>query len=276
MVKVGQFNQLKVVKEVSFGLYLDGGERGEILLPNKVVPQGAAVGDLLKVFIYFDSEDKIIATTARPHAKLDSCALLKVIDINRVGAFLDWGLDKDLLVPKSEQPYPMEKDKSYIVYLKQDNQGRIIASAKLDYFLDKTPAYFKSGDEVSLLVADTTALGRKVIINNTHWGLIYAEDIFQSLSYGKRTLGYIKTVREDGKIDVVLRKTGQDSIHELTQRILLALRQKGGFLALHDKSPSLDIQRAFSESKKSFKSAIGQLYKRGEITIESDGIRLRE
>ena len=196
MVKVGQFNQLKVVKEVSFGLYLDGGERGEILLPNKVVPQGAAVGDLLKVFIYFDSEDKIIATTARPYAKLDSCALLKVIDINRVGAFLDWGLDKDLLVPKSEQPYPMEKDKSYIVYLKQDNQGRIIASAKLDYFLDKTPAYFKSGDEVSLLVADTTALGRKVIINNTHWGLIYAEDIFQSLSYGKRTQGYIKTVRE--------------------------------------------------------------------------------
>ena len=276
MVKVGQFNQLKVVKEVSFGLYLDGGERGEILLPNKVVPQGAAVGDLLKVFIYFDSEDKIIATTARPYAKLDSCALLKVIDINRVGAFLDWGLDKDLLVPKSEQPYPMEKDKSYIVYLKQDNQGRIIASAKLDYFLDKTPAYFKSGDEVSLLVADTTALGRKVIINNTHWGLIYAEDIFQSLSYGKRTQGYIKTVREDGKIDVVLRKTGQDSIHELTQRILLALRQKGGFLALHDKSPSLDIQRAFSESKKSFKSAIGQLYKRGEITIESDGIRLRK
>ena len=276
MVKVGQFNQLKVVKEVSFGLYLDGGERGEILLPNKVVPQGAAVGDLLKVFIYFDSEDKIIATTARPYAKLDSCALLKVIDINRVGAFLDWGLDKDFLVPKSEQPYPMEKDKSYIVYLKQDNQGRIIASAKLDYFLDKTPAYFKSGDEVSLLVADTTALGRKVIINNTHWGLIYAEDIFQSLSYGKRTQGYIKTVREDGKIDVVLRKTGQDSIHELTQRILLALRQKGGFLALHDKSPSLDIQRAFSESKKSFKSAIGQLYKRGEITIESDGIRLRK
>ena len=114
----------------------------------------------------------------------------------------------------------MEKDKSYIVYLKQDNQGRIIASAKLDYFLDKTPAYFKSGDEVSLLVADTTALGRKVIINNTHWGLIYAEDIFQSLSYGKRTQGYIKTVREDGKIDVVLRKTGQDSIHELTQRIV--------------------------------------------------------
>jgi hypothetical protein len=276
MIKVGQFNKLQVIKEVPFGVYLDGGEKGEILLPNKVVPQGTKIHDLVDVFIYFDSEDKIIATTARPRAQLNSCAFLKVVDVNRVGAFLDWGLDKDLLVPKPEQHRPMEKDKSYIVCLRQDSQGRIIASSKIDYFLDKSPAHYKSGDEVSLLVAETTDLGNKVIINDTHWGLIHAADIFQTLSYGKRIQGYIKTVRDDGKIDVVLRKIGQDSIRDLATRILTELQKQGGFLPLHDKSSSLDIQRAFSESKKSFKSAIGNLYKRGDILIEANGIRLQD
>ena len=276
MVNVGQFNKLMVIKTVPFGIYLDGGEWGEILLPNKVVPKGTTINDLLDVFIYFDSDDKIIATTLCPRATVGSCAFLNVIDVNRVGAFLDWGLDKDLLVPKPEQQRPMEKDKSYIVYVKQDNQGRIIASSKLDYCLDKSPAHFKQEEEVSLLVAETTALGNKVIINNTHWGLIHSDDIFQTLSYGKRIPGYIKTVRDDGKIDVVLRKMGQDRIRELAQRILSELHKAGGFLPLHDKSLSLDIKRAFSESKKSFKSAIGHLYKQGEITIESNGIRLRD
>ena len=275
MIKVGQFNKLKVIKEVPFGIYLDGDDCGDILLPNKVVPKGTTVNDILEVFIYFDSEDKIIATTLRPRAKLDSCAFLKVIDVNRVGAFLDWGLDKDLLVPKPEQQRPMEKDKSYIVYVKQDSQGRIIASSKLDYCLDKSPVQFKQGDEVSLLIAETTELGTKVVINDNHWGLIHSGDIFQTLSYGKRIPGYIKAIREDGKVDVVLRKPGQDSIRELAQTILSELNKAGGFLPLHDKSPSLDIQRAFSESKKSFKSAIGRLYKQGEITIEANGIRLR-
>ena len=276
MIRVGQLNQLMVIKEVPFGIYLDGKDWGDILLPNKVVPQGTKLNDMLDVFIYFDSEDKIIATTLRPRAKLDSCAFLKVIDVNPVGAFLDWGLDKDLLVPRPEQQRPMEKDKSYIVYVKLDNKGRIIASSKLDYFLDKSPANFEPGDEVNLLIAATTELGNKVIINDSHWGLIHSGDIFQTLSYGKRTRGYIKAVREDGKIDVVLRKVGQDSIHDLAKCILAELNKAGGFLPLHDKSSSLDIQRVFSESKKSFKSAIGQLYKRGEINIESNGIRLRD
>lgn len=276
MIRVGQFNQLMVIKEVVFGIYLDGDEWGDILLPNKVVPKGTKVNDMLEVFIYFDSEDKIIATTLRPRVQLGSCAFLKVIDVNRVGSFLDWGLDKDLLVPMPEQQRPMEKDKSYIVYVKQDNKGRIIASSKLDHFLDKLPANFKQGDEVNLLIAETTELGTKVIINDSHWGLIHSGDIFQTLSYGKRTKAYIKTIREDGKIDVVLRKMGQDSIHELAKHILTELHKKGGFLPLHDKSSSLDIQRAFGDSKKSFKSAIGNLYKRGEINIESNGIRLRD
>jgi len=275
MIKIGQFNKLNVVKEVPFGLYLDGDEWGEILLPNKVVPAGTKLNDRLDVFIYFDSDDKIIATTTRPRAQVGSFAFLKVIDVNRVGAFLDWGLDKDLLVPRPEQHRPLEIDKSYIVYVTQDNQDRIIASSKLDYHLHKSSASFKQGEEVSLLVAETTELGNKVIINDNHWGLIHSGDIFQRLSYGQKTRGYIKTIRDDGKIDVVLRKMGQDNIRELAQRILLELNKAGGFLPLHDKSSALDIMRVFSESKKSFKNAIGTLYKQGEIYLESDGIRLR-
>ena len=275
MIRVGQFNKLKVVKEVPFGLYLDGDDWGEILLPNKVVPKGTVIDDILDVFIYFDSEDKIIATTARPRVQVGSCAFLKVIDVNSVGAFLDWGLDKDLLVPGPEQQRPMEKDRSYLVYVKQDNKGRLIASSKLDHFLDKSPRRFKQGDEVSLLIAETTDLGNKVIINDTHWGLIHSADIFQNLGYGKRIQGYIKTIRDDGKVDVVLRKMGQENIGDLATRILTELQNKGGFLPLHDKSDPLEIKRAFGESKKSFKNAIGHLYKRGDITIEENGIRLK-
>ncbi len=275
MIKIGQQNTLKVIKEVPFGVYLDGGMWGEILLPLKVVPKNTHVNSTVEVFIYFDSEDKIIATTLCPYAKVGSFAFLKVIDINPVGAFLDWGLDKDLLVPKPEQYRPMELNKSYLVYLKQDNEGRIIASSKLDYYLDKSPAPFNVGDEVNLLIAENTDLGKKVIINNSHWGLLYSADIFQTLTYGQKIPGYIKTIRADGKIDVVLRKMGRDNTHDLAQRILTKLHKVGGYLPLHDKSPSADIQQAFGESKKNFKNAIGYLYKRREITLESNGIRIQ-
>jgi predicted RNA-binding protein (virulence factor B family) len=272
MIKIGQFNQLVIIKKVPFGVYLDGGNLGEILLPNKYLPSNAKIKDKLNVFIYFDSEDKLIATTKNPHATLNNCAFLKVIDVNRIGAFLDWGLDKDLLVPKPEQHYPMEIGQSYLVYVKHDQQGRIIASSKLDYFLNKLPPNFAPSEAVNLLIAQTSLIGTKVIINNSHWGLIHHTDIFQTLSYGKTMKGYIKTIRDDGKIDVVLRKIGRESIDDLADNILAELHKNGGFLALHDKSPSHDIQKTFNESKKSFKSAIGQLYKQGKITIESDGI----
>lgn len=276
MIRIGQFNQLTVIKEVSFGLYLDGKEWGEILLPNKVVPQGTQLQDKLEVFIYFDSDDKIIATTKQPRAQVGNFALLKAIDVNRVGAFLDWGLDKDLLVPRSEQQRPMEKDKFYLVFVKQDDQKRIIASSKLDYYLDKSPASYKAGEEVNLLIAETTPLGTKVIINSRHWGLIHRNDIFQRLNYGSLTHGYIKTMRDDGKIDVALRKMGPDNSQDLAKRILEALHKNGGFLPLHDKSSPDEIKRVLSESKKSFKNAIGHLYKQGEIVIELQGIRLRK
>ncbi|KTC73800.1 RNA-binding protein [Legionella birminghamensis] len=276
MIKVGQYNQLRVIKEVSFGVYLDAYDWGEVLLPNKYVPKNTGLGDLVNVFIYFDSNDRMIATTSKPTIQVGECALLKVVDVNRVGAFLDWGLDKDLLVPIPEQQRPMEQHKSYLVYAKLDNQGRIIASSKLDRFLGKKPGQFKPGEEVEVIIAETTPLGRKVIINNSHWGLIHASDIFQTLHYGRKIKAYIKTVRDDGKIDVVLRKTGQENIQELAKRIMTELNKSGGFLPLHDKSSSLEIMQRFNESKKSFKSAIGQLYKRGEIIIEEGGIRLVE
>lgn len=274
MLQIGRFNQLRIVKEVPFGMYLDGYDWGEILLPRKVVPKDSKIGDRVDVFVYFDSEDKIIATTKRAKITLGHCAFLKVIDVNRVGAFLDWGLDKDLLVPKAEQRRPMQQDKSYLVYLKQDDQQRLVASSKLDYFLDKTPVCVKTGDEVDLLVAETTDLGTKVIVNHTHWGLIYASDMFQTLQYGQRTRGYIKTVRGDGKLDVVLRKLGHHNIPGLAQRILEVLKQADGFLAVHDKSSPEEIKQIFNESKKNFKHAIGTLYKQGVIRIEPHGIRL--
>lgn len=273
MINVGQFNKLRVVKEVPFGVYLDGEDWGEILLPGKVVPKGTMIDDKLDVFIYFDSEDKIIATTAHPLAQVGACSLLKVVDVNYVGAFLHWGLDKDLLVPVPEQQRPMEKGKFYLVYLKLDNKGRIVASSKLDHFLDKSPAHYERGDAVEILVAEATNLGRKVIINHRHWGLIHSSEIFTDLNYGKKMTAYIKTMREDGKIDVVLRKMGPAGSNDLAKRILDTLIKEGGFLALHDKSSPAEIQKVFGESKKNFKSAIGHLYKQGDITIEANGIR---
>jgi len=274
MADVGQINKLVVVKEVPFGVYLDGGDWGEILLPNKFVPTGTQVDDEVEVFVYFDSGDQIVATTQRPRACLGSFAFLKVVDVNRVGAFLDWGLDKDLLVPLPEQRRPMEKGKSYIVHVKLDGRGRLVASSKIDRFLDRRPTGLKEGDEARLLIAEETNLGNKVIIDDSHWGLLHASDIFQTLSYGKRMTGYIKTVRDDGKIDVVLTKGGHEHITGLSGRILAELNRKGGFLPLHDKSPVDDIKNALGVSKKSFKAAIGQLYTKRKIKIEPNGIRL--
>lgn len=276
MIQIGRFSTLTVIKKVPFGVYLDGKEWGEILLPTKVVPDNTNIGDALAVFIYFDSEDQIIATTKKPLVQLGGFAYLKVVDVNRVGAFLDWGLDKDLLVPKSEQKKPMELHKSYIVYVKQDHQDRLIASSKLDYYLNQSPASFAAGEQVNLLIAEKTQLGQKVIINDSHWGLIYLTDLFKPIFYGQKTTGFIKTMRDDSKIDVTLRPIGQDRIQALSDAILNALHQAGGFLPLHDKSSAQDIKNAFNDSKSSFKRAIGLLYKQGDILIEHEGIRLNK
>lgn len=274
MIKIGQFNRLMVAKEVPFGVYLDGKEYGEILLPKKYVPKNTSPEDMIDVFIYFDSEDKIIATTRSPLAEVNKCAFLKVIDVNPTGAFLDWGLDKDLLVPRPEQQRPMEQNKFYVVYLKQDSQERIFASSKLDYFLDKSPAEYSFNEEVNLMIAQKTELGFKVIINHKHWGLIHTNDVFQNLYVGQKIKGYIKQIREDQKIDVVLRQQCAIARDDLSSRILEALVKADGFLPLYDKSSPEEISRMFAESKKRFKNAIGQLYKEGKIILEPAGIRL--
>ncbi|MFC1748676.1 S1 RNA-binding domain-containing protein [Pseudomonadota bacterium] len=274
MAEIGQTNTLRVVKEVPFGVYLDGDEDGEILLPKRYVPEDCSVGDSLDVFLYFDSEDKLIATTQRPRAVVGKFAYLQVKELSNVGAFLDWGLPKDLLVPFPAQKRRMEEGKSYIVYVSLDNEGRIVATSKIDKFLDKWPARYEEGQEVNLMIAERTEMGYKAIINHRHWGLIHDTDVFKSLRYGKKIKGYIKTIREDGKIDLYLSKAGYGKVDDLAERILEALAERGGFIALHDKSPAEEIKHTFGESKKSFKSAIGALYKQKKIKIEKDGIRL--
>ena len=217
-IKVGQINSLKVLKEVPFGVYLDGGEFGEILLPSKVVPADTNIDDVVEVFIYHDSEDKLIATTKKPLAKVGEFVFLKVIDTNRYGAFLNWGLDKDLLVPTPEQHRPMQVGKSYLIHLKLDGVGRVVGSSKIDRFLDKTPSKLRVRDCIDMVIAKTSPLGTKVIINNSHWGLLHSSDTFKLLHHGQKVQGYVKTIRADGKIDVIVGKLGQDRIAELAKQ----------------------------------------------------------
>ncbi len=277
MLQVGKFNQLKYVKSVDFGVYLDGGEKGEILLPRKFVPeQPLNEGDELRVFLYHDSEDRLIATTQPPYAQVGEFARLQVKSVNRVGAFLDWGVEaKDLLVPFREQAATMEEGNFYTVYIYLDfATGRVAASSKLDKYLDNVPPEYKPNQEVDILVAQETQLGYKVIINNLHWGMIYHNEIFCPIGVGKRTKGYIKQVRDDEKIDVMLQPAGYDRIDPLSDMILQRLQAAGGCLALSDKSPAEEIARYFQCSKKSFKKAIGALYKARHIVIDDNSIRL--
>ena len=275
MVEIGKLNKLKIVKAVEFGLYLDGGEAGEILLPARYVPDKYELNQVLDVFIYKDSEDRIIATTGMPYAQVGEFALLKVVSVDRFGAFLDWGLMKDLLVPFNEQQVRMESGKRYIVRVLLDEKThRIIASSRIEKFLDLTPAEFNEGDEVEILVANESEIGYKVIINNSYTGLIYYNEIFQDIERGQKTKAYIGKKREDNKIDLRLNKPGYEKIDRLADSILKKLKDNNGFLPLNDKSDSGEIYILFRESKKTFKKAVGALYKMKKISIENSGIRL--
>jgi len=273
---IGHINTLPIIKEVDFGLYLDGGKLGEILLPIRYVPQDCKVGDNLDVFLYHDSEDRIIATTETPYAMVGECAYLKCIATNKAGAFLNWGLMKDLLVPFNQQKPPMEEGKSYVVYLYVDDQsGRIAASAKLDRFLfQDSDEDFKIGDEVSLLNANKTDLGHKVIINHTHWGLLHEQRFSRPLRRGERFTGYIKNIRDDGKIDIAMHLNTREKLDDTAEDILKELRINANFLPLTDKSSPGDIFDTLSISKGLFKKSIGTLYKKKFIRLESDGIYL--
>lgn len=271
----GKYNTLSILKIVDFGVYLDGGELGEILLPMKWVPDNCKPDDELEVFIYFDSEDRIIATTMKPYAQVGDFALLKAKAVNEIGAFLDWGLEKDLLVPYREQNAKMVEGRSYLVYIYADPQGgRIAASARLEHFLSKEPPTYQAWEEVDLILWRTTDIGYVAIVNNQHEGLLYASEVYEDLERGQRIKGYVTKVREDGKIDLTLQKPGYQKIDGFSERILELLKENNGFLGLNDKSPADDIYEQCEMSKKNFKKSIGALYKQKLIQMEEDGIRL--
>jgi predicted RNA-binding protein (virulence factor B family) len=275
VVNIGKYNTLRVLKEVDFGVYLDGENEGEILMPIRYVPQNCQVGDHVDVFLYLDSEDRPIATTEKPYAQVGEFAMLRVKSVNKIGTFLDWGIMKDLLVPFREQKVTMIEGRSYLVYIYVDAESRrIVASAKLNKFLDKTLPEYVVGQEVELVVESETDLGYKAIVNNLHWGILYENEVFEQLAKGLKLKGYIKKIRTDNKIDLSLQPIGYEKVDPITQMILDELKKAGGFIAVSDKSEAELVYQVFGVSKKSFKQAIGALYKKRLITISTDGIRL--
>ena len=275
MLNIGNYNTLRIIKILSFGAYLDGGEGKEILLPTRYVPDGAQVGDEVKAFIYHDNEGRLIATTLHPNAVVGEFAFMQVKSVNTMGAFLDWGLMKDLLVPYKEQKLTMREGKWYLVYVRLDHvTGRVMASARIEKFLNNIPPKYEFNQEVSLLVADDTEIGYKVIVNNLHWGMVYHNQVFQRLEKGEHLKGYVKEIREDDKLDISLTPLGYQKVDGIAQTILQALQMQNGFLPVHDKSDPEVIYSLFRCSKKAFKQAIGALYRQHRIALEPDGIRL--
>ena len=275
MILPGRYNTLKVVKFVDFGVYLDGAEMGEILLPARYVPELCEVGEDLEVFIYLDSEDRIIATTEKPFAQVGEFAMLRVNAVNNVGAFLDWGLMKDLLVPFREQKMNMVAGRSYLVYVYVDpDSQRIAASAKLEKFLDNVIPEYQVGEEVSLIVESESELGYNAIINHLHRGILYHDELPGPLNKGQKLKAYIKKVRDDKKIDLSLYRPGYEQVDGISQDILNKLHEAGGFLPFTDKSDAALIFDHFAISKKIFKKAIGALYRQRRILLEEKGIRL--
>ncbi len=275
MIEVGKTNTFPVSKILDFGTYVDAGEFGELLIPRKHAPKNAEVGDDITVFVYLDSEDRPIATTQKPKVEVGQFAYLKVTDTNRFGAFLDWGLDKDLMVPFAEQHRPMEVDQRYLVYVYLDDiDQRPTASSKIDKFvLDENKGKFKPNEQVDLIIANSTDLGYKAIINNSHWGVLFKQDVFQRLSFGQTKKGFITRIRHDDRINLSL-QGGQVTRDKYSKIIMIFLEKEGGYAAVHDKSKPELISKLFGMSKAAFKKAIGGLYKAGDIAIEKEGIRL--
>jgi Uncharacterized protein conserved in bacteria len=274
-IDLGKFNTLEVVKEVDFGIYLNGGEDGEILLPKRYVPEECEIGQDLNVFIYLDNEERLVATTLTPLIEVGQFAYLEVAWVNEYGAFLNWGLMKDLFVPFREQKQKMQIGEKYIVYAHVDDDSyRIVASAKVERYLSKSQPSYQPGEEVQILVWQKTTLGFKAIVENSYSGLLYENEIFQSLHTGMRLKAYVKQVREDGKIDLILQKPGFEKVDDFSKTLLDYIKDKGGRIALNDKSPAEDIYAIFGVSKKTFKKGVGDLYKKHLILLSDNGITL--
>ena len=276
-LRLGHYNRLEVIKELDFGLYLDGYDGEEILIPRVYVPEGTQIGDFLEVFIYRDSEDRLIATTLKPYATVGEFAYLKVKDVSKLGVFLDWGLMKDLLVPFGEQTHKMGLGRSYLVYIYIDEESeRIVASAKLDKFLENDSSKFTEGQEVSLIPYEYTDLGIKALIDKRVIGVIYKSEVFQDVILGEVTKGFIKKIRTDTKIDLALVKQGYDRIDNVKSQIYDLLVSKEGFLPYTDKTDSEIIYRDLQMSKKDFKKAIGGLYRDGKVKLKEDGVYINQ
>lgn len=274
-IELGKFNRLKVVKQVDFGMYLDDDIEGEILLPKRYVPQDCKVGDELDVFIYLDNEERLVATTQQPLVQVGQFACLEVAWVNQYGAFLNWGLMKDLFVPFSEQKMKMQVGKRYVVHVHLDEESfRIVASAKVDRYLSKEKADYVLGQEVEVLIWQKTDLGFKAIIENRFGGLLYDSEIFQPLHTGMRLKAYVKQVRDDGKIDLMLQKPGAGKVDDFAKTLLEHIRSNGGRTPLNDKTPAEEIYAMFGVSKKTFKKAVGDLYKKRLVVLQDDGIVL--
>lgn len=275
-IQLGRRNQLEVLREVDFGLYLDGGEMGDILLPQRYVAEGTKVGDILDVFLYLDSEERLVATTQHPLVEVGQFAYLEVSWVNQYGAFLNWGLMKDLFCPFREQKMRMLQGNKYIIYCYVDEQtSRIVASAKVEKFLSKEQPTYQPGDSVEALIQQKTDLGFKAIIDGKHSGLIYQNELFRELHTGDSVKAYVKQVRPDGKLDIALQQQGQQNVTDFARQLFQYIFESDeGFCPFHDKSDAEDIYAEFKVSKKTFKKAVGDLYKRHLITIEPDGLRL--
>lgn len=276
MLFIGKYNDLTITRDAEQGLYLEDPQGEEVLLPNRYVTKDMRPDDRIRVFVYKDSEDRPVATTEKPLALRDEFAYLKVADVNNSGAFLDWGLTKDLFVPFSEQLTPMERGKNYLVFLYLDRlTSRMLASPRLNQFLDNERLTIAEGDEVDLIIWERTDLGYNVIVNEFHKGLVFESDIFKTLQIGDRMKGYVKKIREENKLDVTLEKIGIERFEPLIQRVVDALNKNNGFLPLHDDSDPEEISKALGMSKRNFKKSIGSLWKSGVIQFEESGIRLK-
>ena len=277
MLAIGEYHTLKIDRDTEPGLFLTDDEGNEVLLPNKYKPETFEIGDELKVFVYLDHEERPVATTLKPFVKLDEFAVLKCVEVSEIGAFMDWGLEKHLFVPFKEQAMKMRTGERYLIFCYLDElTDRLVGSNKVDAFLDNSQLTVEPFEEVDLIIANPTDLGWNVIVNEIHKGLLYKDEVFQKLHVGDRLKGWIKKTRPDGKIDITLQRPGYRSIEPNAQELLTLLELKGGFLALTDKSSPNEIQREVQMSKKSFKRALGNLYKQRKVDIKDNGIYLKK
>jgi len=276
MIKIGQFNFLKIAQKTARGTFLFAGEFGQVFLPAKLTPSFCEVGDKIQVFLYQDSNDEIVATTKKPRVEIGGIACLKVVSVSKVGAFLDWGLPKDLFVPFGQQSTKMNPGEFHIVAVYEDNTGRICGSSKLNRFIKSESIGLKTGQPVNLIAGDKTELGTKMIVNQAYWGILHESDLFREIRYGQQLRGFIKNVRQDKRLDITLKKPGFEHNESLANKILKHLAENNGVSTINDKAAPELIYKTFGVSKKVYKAELGSLYKQKKIRLEKDGVHLAE